>query len=753
MARDPGSNCPTFATNGICLTHLIVSLSNKSGVCPLFGPPEKAHSPCCPPYGVNSQIMMGSSNSPSIGRHDAARFGSEPLLTLLDGRSVDLASGYIPLLAQFTFEDQAAKGLRKRKVGQKPEPPIHFSALELVRDNRILLLTGPSGSGKTTFAKHLCFQLTKKGFDKPRPLVRNEMGDVRQESWSSANLSPHYHQVNDAETLKMLVAITLPRILKTITTNERSEHDGPLIVLDGLEKAGHEARGLLTTLSTQIKESETTRLLVLGKTSACRHLELSNIARYELLPLLVAQRKPAVLEVLGSDQAVAQVGVGAAAGNPALFALAIQAQDFGDTAEGLLDAWLSVCFADGKSADALAEQAYHGISDGLCSEPQLSGLSSALGDNPLLHCDAVKDLLAARHLLSLPGDAVIKLFSKNAQTAQPVIRSCLRRLSSAGRVEPLIEGLLHGPRSDAQYVALIVAEFVEARERYVARIKDLLLDAVSHGTLTVIQREQAGRILSRLGDPRDLEVLTVIPAGNFTMGSDSHPNSQPVKTIAMWSFRIGIYPVVNKHYMAFIQDTNREWLSPDGADPERQNAPATNLTWHDARAYCAWLTTRWRSNGKIDPEEEVRLPTEPEWERAARGDQNEPGNDGLVYPWGTSWQEDAANSEETGFNNTCAVGIFPKGRSPYGCYDMAGNVWEWCTTLWGEDMATPSFPYPWREDDREALDAPEHVRRVLRGGCFSSPKVKANCTYRGSLEPSGFWRGNGFRIVVGRAEE
>lgn len=696
--------------------------------------------------------MMESSNFSSIGRHDAAHFSSESLLMLPNVRSIDLASGYIPLLAQFTLEDKAAKGLRKRKVGQRPEPPIHFSALELVRDNRILLLTGPSGSGKTTFAKYLCFQLTRKGFSEPRPLVRNELGDVRQESWNSANLLPHYHQINDAETLRLLVEVTLPRVLEAIATHARSENYGTLIVLDGVEKARHEARGLLTSLSTQIKKSENTRLLILGETSTCRHLGLPDIARHELLPLLVAQRKTAVLELFGGDQTMAQFGVGAAAGNPALFALAIQTQDAGDQAEGLLDAWLSVAFADKNSAEALAEQAYRGISGGFCSEPQLGGLFSGLGDHPVLQCDAVKNLLAARHLVRLPLDAIIKLFRQDPQAAQPVVESCLRRLSSAGRVEPLVEGLLYGPRYEAQYVSLIVAKVVEASGRFLDRTKDLLLDALSHGTLTAIQREQAGRTLSRLGDPRDLEALAVIPAGDFTMGSTNHPNSQPVERIALSSFRIGIYPVVNKHYMAFIQDTNREWLSPDGADPERQNAPATNLTWHDARAYCAWLTTRWRSNGKIDPEEEVRLPTEPEWERAARGDQNEPGNDGLVYPWGTSWQEDAANSEESGFNNTCAVGIFPQGRSPYSCYDMAGHVWEWCTTLWGEDMATPSFPYPWREDVREALDAPEHVRRVLRGGCFSSPKVKANCTYRGSLEPSGFWRGNGFRIVVSRAE-
>uniref|UniRef100_UPI0031018542 SUMF1/EgtB/PvdO family nonheme iron enzyme n=1 Tax=Neorhizobium sp. EC2-8 TaxID=3129230 RepID=UPI0031018542 len=81
---------------------------------------------------------------------------------------------------------------------------------------------------------------------------------------------------------------------------------------------------------------------------------------------------------------------------------------------------------------------------------------------------------------------------------------------------------------------------------------------------------------------------------------------------------------------------------------------------------------------------------------------------------------------------------------------MAGQVWEWGTTLWGEDMGVPSFKYPYLVDGREALDAPPSVRRVLRGGCFSSGKLKACCTYRGSLEPDGFWRGNGFRVAVAK---
>lgn len=696
---------------------------------------------------------MGSPDLLRVERHDVATFGNDPLLTLPNGRSVDLISGYIPLLTRFTFEDKAAKGLRKRRAGQRPEPPIHFSALELVRDNQILLLTGPSGSGKTSFAKHLCFQLTYEGFKTGQPLVRNEWGDVHQESWDAGKILPHYYAVGSAESLKSLVETTLASALEAVTTNQSSKQDGTFIVLDGVEKAGYEAPGLLATLSMQVQRSKNTRLLILGEASICRHWVLpADFARHELLPLLPAQRRITVWKLLGAAKFLDQVGTGGAAENPALFALALQAHHPGDRAEDLLDAWLYVTYPQHHSAEALAENAYRHFSDGLSSGQPAKSLSYSQSGGASPSCDAVRHLLAARHLFKLQNDAAVQLLRRDPLASKPVIRSLLSRLSLSGQSEALVDELLNEPPPEAQRAALIVAEFAEANERFTVKIKNMVLDIVTNGTLTASEREKAGRILSRLGDPRDLKALAFVPAGNFTIGSTSHPNSQPLDTITVSSFQIGLYPVVNKDYLVFTQDTGHEWLSPDGADPERQNAPATDLTWHDARAYCAWLTTKWRSNGGIGPEEEVRLPTEPEWERAARGDQKDTGEDGLVFPWGTTWQDDAANSEETGFNGTCAVGLFPRGRSPYGCYDMAGHVWEWCTTLWGEDMATPSFSYPWREDGRESLGAPEQVRRVLRGGCFSSPKIKANCTYRGSLEPSGFWRGNGFRIVVAKTD-
>ncbi|GJC99518.1 serine/threonine protein kinase [Colletotrichum higginsianum] len=685
----------------------------------------------------------------TLQRHRAAAesFGSESLLVLQDGTTVDLASGYIPLLARFTHEDKAAKGLRKRSAGDKPEPPIYFSALELVRDNELLLLTGSSGSGKTTFAKHLCFRLATSGFGHARPLVRNDFGDTREEAWGSGRFLPCYFAVDNPHVLQTLVGVTIPALISTAS----KEGQALMVVIDTNDGAADASLDLLRLLFSSFVEHKKHKLLLLGTADVFGHSVLPpSIVRHALLPLLEAPRRQTVLRHLGPEFSESLIATGSSAETPALFALALQAQDRGDRAEELLDSWLSIALPG--AAQTLTENAYNRISQGQPLEASNHRFVTGMVDNPAVSCSVVQQLLAARHLAELPVDIAVGLFRQHPQAHTFVIKSCLVRLSASGRSDDLVEGLLGGSPADGQRGALLVADLVGETEKFRDRVANLMLDIVSQGTLPASQRKKAGRILSRLGDPRDLTLLAEVPAGSFTMGSHSHPNSQPPENITLRSFRIGVYPVVVRDYLAFTRESARDWVSPDGADPERLNAPATDLTWHDAREYCTWLTHLWRASGTIGPHEQVRLPTEPEWERAARGDQQDGGNEGLIYPWGTTWDGDGANCETTGFNTTCAVGLFPKGRSPYGSLDMAGHVWEWCSTLWGEDMATPSFRYPWRDDGREAPDATEKVRRVLRGGCFSSPKVKANCTYRGSLEPSGYWRGNGFRIVVAQVE-
>ena len=152
------------------------------------------------------------------------------------------------------------------------------------------------------------------------------------------------------------------------------------------------------------------------------------------------------------------------------------------------------------------------------------------------------------------------------------------------------------------------------------------------------------------------------------------------------------------------------------------------VSWHDATAYCGWLAAETKKH--------YRLPSEAEWEKAARG------TDGLIYPWGNEWDETRLNSKEAGPGDTTPVGQYsPSGDSLYGAADMAGNVWEWTLSLFK--------PYPYDPDDgREDLDAPNDVPRVVRGGAFYYARRGVRAACRGWGVPGdGLW-GVGFRVVL-----
>lgn len=682
-------------------------------------------------------------------RAEAATFGNEPLLILPGGHAISIFEGYIPLLINFTFEDKAAKGLRKRKVEDKPRPPVYFSALELVRDNKIVLLSGPSGSGKTTFAKHLVFTLHSFGSVKSHPLARNEEDTVFDEAWETDNTWPCYFAVESLESMRELFGNTIPRLIETLSTKQQAIKRILLLVVDSIEHGGEKGRIFVTDLLACIKALDSVKLVLLGQTSIINDWVLSpDVSRYEVLPLLEVQRQQAIIKLTQVTQLQTGIGMGDAAANPSLFALALESSQRGDQCEELLDAWLDVVAPEKRIAEIVITQAFDRVSNNMPYAPQATSPNDAKVASPALSSKVVQELLAARHLVNLPFDTVITLFQANPLGYDAVLRSLLHRTNINGSSGHLVKQLIRDPGTHSRLGALLVSDFTAETSTYRDEVLNHMLKIIVEGTLPVARREQAGRVLSRLGESRDLTALATIPAGHFTIGSENHPNSQPVRRLSVERFKIGLYPVVNRDYSVFVRETGRQWQSSDGLSPERQSAPATDLSWYDARAYCYWLTQRWRSGGKIGAHEYVRLPTEPEWERACRGDQEPADGEGILYCWGAQWKDNAANYEASGLNTTSTVGLFPQGRSPYGCYDMAGQVWEWCTTLWGENMATPSFQYPWRNDGREALDAPGIVRRVLRGGCFSSERFKLSCTYRGSLEPAGFWRGNGFRIVV-----
>jgi formylglycine-generating enzyme required for sulfatase activity len=275
------------------------------------------------------------------------------------------------------------------------------------------------------------------------------------------------------------------------------------------------------------------------------------------------------------------------------------------------------------------------------------------------------------------------------------------------------------------------------------RVQRWLRAIVERGWLPPVDRALAGRALSILGDDRDFDELISIPAGEFWMGDDITRHANPKHCVRLPAFKIGKYPVTNAQYRRFIEVTGRVWRSDDADKPDKRNHPALYASWHDALAYCAWLTDEWRRLGKIGPHEVVTLPSEAEWERAARA------TDGRDYPWG-DWREDCANTIESGIGEACAVGMFPDGRSEAGCLDMAGNVWEWTRSLWGKDFEEPDFRYPYRPDDPkcEDLRAGDEVLRVVRGGSWVSIRYHARCAFRYRFRPDLRNYNIGFRVVV-----
>jgi formylglycine-generating enzyme required for sulfatase activity len=233
-----------------------------------------------------------------------------------------------------------------------------------------------------------------------------------------------------------------------------------------------------------------------------------------------------------------------------------------------------------------------------------------------------------------------------------------------------------------------------------------------------------------------------IPAGEFWIGTDRlalelaevkwgswMERETPYHQVYLPAYEIGMYPVTNAQYAAFVRATGhgapRHWKGGQ-IPPGEENHPVVYVSWRDARAFCEWLS---RETGQP-----FRLPTEAEWEKAARG------MDGRIWPWGNRWDPTRCNSWEGGPHETTPVGHYsPRGDSLYEAADMVGNVWEWCSSLY------KSYPYD-PGDGREDLEA--GGSRVLRGGSWFSYWRWSRCAGRTGLTPDVRGVNWGFRVCV-----
>jgi iron(II)-dependent oxidoreductase len=217
--------------------------------------------------------------------------------------------------------------------------------------------------------------------------------------------------------------------------------------------------------------------------------------------------------------------------------------------------------------------------------------------------------------------------------------------------------------------------------------------------------------------------MVLVPAGEFWMGSEEDDDEKPRHRVYLDAYYIDKYAVTNILYERFMSAANRGTpLFWDDSKFNGPSQPVVGVTWHDADAYCKWA-------GK-------RLPTEAEWEKAARG------TDGRKYPWGDQWDPSRANSAESKLGKSTPVGSYPGGASPYGALDMTGNVWHWVADWYDKD-------YYKHGPETNPRGAESGQSRVLRGGAWYLNPIYLRSAYRFSWPPHLRNGHYGFRCAKG----
>ena len=199
--------------------------------------------------------------------------------------------------------------------------------------------------------------------------------------------------------------------------------------------------------------------------------------------------------------------------------------------------------------------------------------------------------------------------------------------------------------------------------------------------------------------------------------------------VSLPKYQISRVPITNEQYGIYLNETGKEPPDDWRKNLGLENSPVVNVSWYDALVYCEWLTEKIAHP--------VSLPSEAEWEKAARGTQDQ-----RKFPWGT-WQKLHSNTSEFGLGQGSPVDLFPNGASPFGVLDMTGNVREWTRSL-----ADFQYPYNVLDKSRENLLAPDNQARILRGGSFFFSHESAGCSSRQRYYPDFKFYNFGFRVVA-----
>jgi len=364
-------------------------------------------------------------------------------------------------------------------------------------------------------------------------------------------------------------------------------------------------------------------------------------------------------------------------------------------------------------------------------------------------------------------EPILLLAGYQATHAARSARELLRALAEAG-------GEANAQFSAAELAATAALEWRESGETLRAdcaqRIVRLLSDDHALANSQPVVRARAGDRLAQLGDPRFDRERFHLPADEmlgfvriaadpgFMIGTrrqdaarvskiiggkayEDEINDAPTPTS---EFYIARYPVTVGQFRAFVEATGCAIGDADAlADPDSR--PARRVNWHEAHAWCDWLNEMLATSpacigspiARLVREQgwRVALPSELEWEKAARG-----GLGGSAFPWPGDADPNRANYAESQIGDTSAVGCFV--ANGFGLFDMVGNVWEWTRSIY--------LPYPYDPTDpkREELKADEEARRVVRGGSWSLRRDLARCASRSGHRPGLRHVSVGFRVVL-----
>ncbi len=406
------------------------------------------------------------------------------------------------------------------------------------------------------------------------------------------------------------------------------------------------------------------------------------------------------------------------------------------------------------------------IDDGLRA-PELQTMLAAEGSDPAWH---IVRLLLVELLTRQPMPDAQPLLMRLSEMVHNTVQEPSGQMAVAA-VEILLA--LHSSEVGSEVVR-------DLRARLCTTMRDTEVPAVT--------RVHAARLVAELGDPRP-EVMDVdamefvqVPAGDFWMGSDVRVDTEamfeeyPLRRRTTGAFAISCYPVSNAQFRVFLNEKEDGFDNPaywteaiamghwrdgmvwrlrpryladgtvemepvwarepylSGWPTDLPNCPIFGISWYEARAFVRWLEQRWRTRGLISATTRLALPSEAEWEKAARG------TDARIYPWGNTFDGNRLNWYGHMLMSPAAIGAFPHSTSPYGAEEMVGNLWEWTRSVF-----TPYAAGAEGSVDFEGKHNPD-VKLAIRGGAYFSVRARCRCAARSATLPYGRIHAT-FRIV------